>query len=386
MQAHTSTYQTVIYDKDSGDILHVLANQYISSKQHLANLAGRPKWHGLAFIYFPFDLDVDPSKHKIHRPGPHSPAYVADTAGYDIATQLLYHAAKKLLSETDKIVYIFEGGLGDYINQGNVMSHIRSKYPTKTIYASCKPDRFALLSFLPGWGQITPITKNKAQSLGVPIIDFAQISRIDYNYPPYGKRGVYAGLAGVEPNLPFFRLKPPPESLSWAKKQWKAVSTKKTKLKISLHTRSGEPNSKTWPWEHTLDLIKNLRLQYSPSFALFGGHGQGSLQDEDIIDAVGHFDWIQVASLIAGSDLVICIDSAIMHIAHHLKVPTLSLWGPTAASHILSEKHGTSVIESAVPCHPCGSFSCKKGECMQSITPAMVAKQAALIIKSLKSA
>jgi len=376
-------YQTVIYDRSSGSILTVLPNQYIANKKRLARFAGTQSPANLSFVYFTHDIAVDPAKHHVTQPSFPGPPYITDAKGTNISVLALFTAAEKLLLKSNTLLCSFEGGLGDYINQGNVISQLLSQYPEKEIYISGRRERFELLSFFPNFDKAIFTTKAKALNAGTPLIDFSHISRMDYNYPPFGKRGVYASLAGIHPTFPRATLSLPKASLTWAAKQWSSVSPGKNTPRISLHTRSGEPNSKTWPWNHTLELIKLLRHTHPPSFALFGGHGQESLQEDYIIDGVGVLDWLQVAAIVKTSHLTICIDSAIMHIAHHLDIPTLSLWGPTAATYILPTKHGTPVIESQVPCHPCGNYSCRKGDCMQSITPDQVSKKALSILHSL---
>ena len=373
-------YQTIIFSRPSGAIIKVLPNQYIPNKKALARVAGTPSPKDLSFIYFPYEFDIDTSTHRIAHPAFPGPPYLTDPQGTNIAVLALYSAAKSTLTNSNTILYSFEGGLGDYINQGNVISHILTQHPGKEIYISGRNDRFELISCLPHLDKAIITTRAKCVGAGTPSINFAQISQLEYNYPPFGKRGVYASLAGIDPAFPHVELTLPKPALTWAAQQWSSLSRKKTTLRISLHTRSGEPNSKTWPWSHTPTLINLLRDKYSPSFALFGGHGQESLPDKDIINGVGPFNWIQVASLLKTSHIVICIDSAIMHIAHHLATPTLSLWGPTAPTYILPTNHGTPVMVSGVPCHPCGNYNCKKGDCMLSITPQDVLKKATSII------
>ncbi|MBA7670427.1 hypothetical protein ES703_78573 [subsurface metagenome] len=379
----STPYQTIIYHKPTGAILKVAPNQYISSKRHLANLVHRPHWKDVSFIYFPFPLEIDLGKHRVSQPSFPGPPYLTDASGSNLLVLALYASSKKLLIESKTILYSFEGGLGDYINEANVISYILSQHPDKAIYVSGTSDRFKLISCFPGFERVTFSTRAKCIAARMPSVDFTRISSFNYNYPPFGKRGVYASLAGMDPAFPQAKLSLPKESLEWAEQQWLKLPGKKTQLRISLHTRSGEPNAKTWPWKYTRELVDLLRAKYSGCFALFGGHGQESVEAKDTINGVGTYDWVQVASLLKTSHLVICIDSAIMHIGHHLDIPTLSLWGPTAASYILAKNHGTPVIESKVECHPCGNYGCRKGDCMQSITPAQVLKKAATIIKLL---
>ena len=88
--------------------------------------------------------------------------------------------------------------------------------------------------------------------------------------------------------------------------------------------------------------------------------------------------------LISQLDLMICMDSANMHMAAMLGTPTLSLWGAThpAAGFTAWGQTDQNILQiSDLPCRPCsiyGNKPCRLGDhrCMTGITPEMIVERA----------
>jgi ADP-heptose:LPS heptosyltransferase len=88
--------------------------------------------------------------------------------------------------------------------------------------------------------------------------------------------------------------------------------------------------------------------------------------------------------LISQLDLMICMDSANMHMAAMLGTPTLSLWGAThpAAGFTAWGQTDQNILQiSDLPCRPCsiyGNKPCRLGDhrCMTGITPEMIVGRA----------
>ena len=75
-----------------------------------------------------------------------------------------------------------------------------------------------------------------------------------------------------------------------------------------------------------------------------------------------------LAELIAGSKLVICSDSAPMHIAIASNTPTVAIFGPTDEKKLVPEKENIKVVKTNVNCRPClwdkRQTSCDTKECL----------------------
>lgn len=88
--------------------------------------------------------------------------------------------------------------------------------------------------------------------------------------------------------------------------------------------------------------------------------------------------------LISRLDLMICMDSANMHLAAMLGTPTLSIWGATHpnAGFTAWQQTGRNILQdTALPCRPCsiyGSNPCHFNDlrCMAGITPEAIVERA----------
>jgi lipopolysaccharide heptosyltransferase II len=73
-------------------------------------------------------------------------------------------------------------------------------------------------------------------------------------------------------------------------------------------------------------------------------------------------------ALLSRCDLLVCNNSGPMHIASALKVPTVSMMGPTVTPLWLPYGRKNVVIKKKLFCSPCNRAICKDHECMESIT------------------
>jgi lipopolysaccharide heptosyltransferase II len=73
-------------------------------------------------------------------------------------------------------------------------------------------------------------------------------------------------------------------------------------------------------------------------------------------------------ALLSRCDLLVCNNSGPLHIASALKVPTVSMIGPTVTSLWLPYGENHVVINKSFACSPCNRAICKDHECMESIT------------------
>jgi len=89
---------------------------------------------------------------------------------------------------------------------------------------------------------------------------------------------------------------------------------------------------------------------------------------ENIYNLVGKTTLKDVASILLESDLLISVDTGIMHLGAALGIPTIALFGPTAPWRCgpYGQKH--IVIQKEVGCNPCYKKKCKSKLCMKSIT------------------
>ncbi len=149
--------------------------------------------------------------------------------------------------------------------------------------------------------------------------------------------------------------------------------------------------TKEWGLSNILELIDIVRLNYHAELHLFGGvEDQEALKvitGTDIINHAGKTGPEQEIALMQSFNLFISMDSANMHMASLVGIPTLSIWGATDpklgfAPVNQPEDYSLFADPSVVTCRPCsvyGETPCSRADfpmlCMTSIKPEQVFKK-----------
>lgn len=145
-------------------------------------------------------------------------------------------------------------------------------------------------------------------------------------------------------------------------------------------------DSKMYPL-YMMDDVIALCTEYGYKVFLFGAGDKEAqllhtLEDDNVRSICRRLNGLHDELLLMSQlDLMVCMDSANMHMAAMLGVPTLSIWGAThpAAGFLPWNTPLTSIIhEGDLSCRPCsiyGSKPCrlKDHRCMTHITPDLIA-------------
>lgn len=101
------------------------------------------------------------------------------------------------------------------------------------------------------------------------------------------------------------------------------------------------------------------------------------LMKHDLIDCVGKTTIQEVAAIIKYSQVLLCHDSGLMHIAAALKTPVVALYGPTDYTRTAPRGSQNQIIRKNLECSPCMyafaksekevANECQHRNCMQSI-------------------
>lgn len=192
----------------------------------------------------------------------------------------------------------------------------------------------------------------------------------------------------AESVAPAYRLSPDSESINLVDDWWgqKLTSGKKVVL---LHA-SARWKFKGWKLSAWVELI-HLLQQDGYSVVLSGGPGDYDFNSE-IVNAsnvapilVDQFTLPMTAALLKKVDLLISIDSMIVHMASATGTPVVALygstnekhWGPWRVLHITLPR--MSMVEPSFSCRPCGLDGCagtKISQCLYAITSEEVFKAA----------
>jgi len=142
---------------------------------------------------------------------------------------------------------------------------------------------------------------------------------------------------------------------------------------VAIHPGAHYP-SQRWPAERFGELARRVLGQLEAKVILLGGRDEkgllgtvknGAGKDLSIFSCE---NIRELAALLSRCDLLVCNNSGPMHIASALKIPTVSLIGPTVTPLWLPYGKNNAVINKAFFCSPCNRAICKDHQCMEAIT------------------
>jgi heptosyltransferase-2 len=173
---------------------------------------------------------------------------------------------------------------------------------------------------------------------------------------------------GCEPEV-FLRDK----EIAWATKVLAEKGIGADELIIAIHPGAHYP-SQRWPAERFGKVAQQILEQGETKVILLGSNDEEGLL-ETVKKSVGKNIPIfssgsirEFMAFLSRCDLLLCNNSGPMHIAAALKVPTVSMVGPTITPLWLPVGENNVVINKALPCSPCNRAICKDHRCMELIT------------------
>ncbi|HRZ86973.1 MAG TPA: glycosyltransferase [bacterium] len=145
--------------------------------------------------------------------------------------------------------------------------------------------------------------------------------------------------------------------------------------------------TKRWPKERFVELIRELGEKYRAKIVLVGGEDNADLKEYfgqhagvPYVDAIGETSVTQLGALIRRCSLLITGDTAPLHIAAGCAVPFVALFGPTDPQRHLPSGTGVAITKN-VSCSPCGKSVCEVFLCMDKITVSDVLGHADAFLK-----
>ena len=201
-------------------------------------------------------------------------------------------------------------------------------------------------------------------------------------------------LTVTEKNLTDFQLNIRPEDEQFARQFLNSQGVQDSDTLIGLNPGAAWP-TKQWPPELFAQLADRLIEENQAKIILFGGPSDLELtaaieknMQHTAISSGGKTTLKQLAALIKHCRVFVGSDTGPMHIAVAVKTPVVALFGPTDPGYSGPVNSHDRVIWSHLSCAPCFKVKeCPQGTplaCMKAITPDMVQKKIAQIIKDKK--
>ncbi len=163
-------------------------------------------------------------------------------------------------------------------------------------------------------------------------------------------------------------LWPTPEGLAKAR-QTMAILNPQEKTRLIGFVMGSSPNwpSKRWPAAHFQELGKRLLEKYDARIVLIGSRDEAPLGEAfhhfgegKVLDIIGKTGLEDLPAVFKQLHLVVTGDTAPLHVAAAMNVPTLALFGPTDARRHLPPGKKVVVLSHHLACQPCYEGVCKE--------------------------
>jgi lipopolysaccharide heptosyltransferase II len=162
------------------------------------------------------------------------------------------------------------------------------------------------------------------------------------------------------------------KEIEWATEALDHKGLRGDAIIIALHPGAHYP-SQRWPAERFGEVARLILEQSLAKVVLLGSSVEEELLGEvkrSGVEDIQIFPCNNIRELIAllnRCDLLVCNNSGPLHIAAALKVPTVSMIGPTVTPLWLPYGENHVVINKVINCSPCNREICKGHQCMESI-------------------
>ncbi|MDD5155233.1 MAG: glycosyltransferase family 9 protein, partial [Candidatus Omnitrophica bacterium] len=161
------------------------------------------------------------------------------------------------------------------------------------------------------------------------------------------------------------------------------------KDKIAVISAGARSDTKRWQPDKFLELVPKLVGEFGLKIVLVGDSDDipasryiASKCEFPVLDLAGKTSIGQLAFLLKRSSLVVSNDSAVMHIASYLDVPTVAMFGISDERRYGPWSELSVAVKKDIHCRPCSKAQCKFGtlECMELIKTEDVLKAARSVL------
>jgi ADP-heptose:LPS heptosyltransferase len=269
------------------------------------------------------------------------------------------------------------GGIGDVLMTTPLCRGLKKKWPGCRVTYATDPDYMGgvlpdILKYNPYIDEVIPYQILKGRTFDAT----ADVTSICTPYekkglPPINRVDLFSHASGI----PLFGEKLPVYVVTQEEKDWAQEylskyirPTGRPVELIGVQVRSNSER-RNWPIEQVRMLVAKLTQRPNTKVIVFETNKSEAWNMPNVIPVV-NFKIRQAAALIDATDIMICHDSGLLHLAGALEKRTVSLFGSTdPAARINYYKNAVAVENKDLQCLHCWYASCKfKYLCMKSIT------------------
>ena len=148
-----------------------------------------------------------------------------------------------------------------------------------------------------------------------------------------------------------------------------------SKKKIIAINPGGRWETKRWPMEKYATLIDRLQKDHDVKIVLLGDKNDAMIAEQlmdlskgEAINFAGKTTLRELTALLAKCSFLITNDSGPMHLADHLGIPLVAIFGPTDPRKTGPVGEKSVIVRGRETCSPCFKRRCGNLKCMESVS------------------
>lgn len=333
-------FQTVFYNKLSGQILRVMPNAYIKSKwDKMSRCPGTPH-EELNFLYFQSDIPVDPGQHTIMFISTAQPPQVVDADGMPLIYMAKKRPFERTIEKYSKIIVDLADSMGDKLYRAAAVIEAQKAYPHLTFFCKCETEYRPIMELIK---EITLFDGHKAHGLnpaecGTVTMAAGQLADPRGNWFAAPSRyGLFLGLDHTPYDI---KLTIPPGFDDGLKALQYRIGIRADGRNIVMQLRTKNDEGRSWIPDEIRKLAALIKQAGDYNIYYLGTPLDLPDAGPDIINLAGKTTWIETVHLLRSASHVFCIDSGTLHLCHALDIPAYRLWGRTCPEGVIDEPAG----------------------------------------------
>jgi len=336
----TMSFQTIFFDKASGQIVQVLQNRYIHSKAERLRLCPGHARDAIGILYFNAGIEIDPASHHVKSMGSTHPPVVSVSSGIPLIYADRRIPFLDLKSRYKTIIVNMDGGLGDNLFRAATVMEARKQYPEHKFYCGVYDQEFDVMSLCPDidiikipWGAMKP-PDDYLRAVG---LDPDHCGHIILNggllWDPRGGGFSKSALYGLFLDLGYVayntRLVLPSGFTDSFTDFACSIGIRDDAPNYVFQLRTKDTDDRSWSKENIVTLAAMIKESYDCNIFYLGDPIDMPDDARDMINLCGKTTWLQSIYILLRAAKVFCVDSAVLHLCRGLRIPYYCLWGHT---------------------------------------------------------
>lgn len=380
-------FQTLFYEIESGRVVNIQKNFLIRKQAQKKPYSGGLDIERVGVFYLDGDEPLEVGDVEVKKVNGWGVRLVVDKNGRYRSLERRIEKQRAKLANSDAVLFICEGGLGDHLLQAAALLDFKAVYPEKWCGLRVHPECADVLGKVEGLDWVGVAAGVGGFPKGLVTIGGACEMMADPRGRDYGKKSIYGTMLGLEKITGVAKIRPSEADYAASLVLLEEYQREWDRPLVGIQFNSASGRGKSWPLNHVRALVRKI-YEFSNAEAIVFGRGWEYPKAEPLgMNFSGEKTWLETYLALIVCDVVVCIDSGVLHLCRSLGKPYLGIWGGSTPEWILGEPDRPEDLREPMECADWLCMECvkKTAPCMSGVSPDRVYGELAGILEGIET-